>query len=421
MLFTCEQVGIYDPAMKMLLIRLLHALFAALCVWFGYQIIRKMYSEKAAEISGWLLALFWMFPMLSVRNLVEMACIPPLMASIWLVVKKDENYWFYLLAGGLLAGLAFCIRFQTGFFILGAGIAIWMIRGFVPAIWYALGTLITIVVFQGVTDIVVWGYPFAEIRGYAAYNLQHSGDYPNGPWYNYILLIIGLLIPPAGFFLLTGFFKEWKKGLLIFLPVALFFLFHSYFPNKQERFILPILPFVIMLGSAGWLQIYTQSAYWMKHRNLHKGLLYVSLGLNMILLLMLSFSSTKKNRVDAMIYLSRYRHISCYAVENSNHENGIVMPKFYLEKQWPDQFNILSDTDFEQMKTEIDSGSKCKPQFILFMEEENLSVRVERLKKLFPALTYETTIYPSFIDVVMHTLNPVNVNQVTLIYNTGIK
>lgn len=421
LLYTCEKAGIYSPAIKMLLIRLLHAFWAILCVLWGYKIIRKLYDERSAEIAGWLLALFWMLPMLSVRNLVEVACIPPLFGCLWLIVKNEKGLKNLFYLSGLVAGIAFSIRFQTSFFILGLGLALWIKNGFKAALFFGLGTASTILLLQGLVDISVWGYPFAELRGYIDYNIHHSGDYPNGPWYNYTLLLAGVLIPPMSFLLLFGFIREWKKGLLIVLPVMAFFLFHSYFPNKQERFVIPIIPFVLMLGAVGWKNYYESSAFWLTKKWLHQSILYFAVGLNLILLLLLSFSSTKKNRVDAMLYLSKYRNISCLAIENSNHESSVTMPKFYLEKQWPEQYNILKNTDYTQLSDEINTGKKCKPGFVLFLEEEHLKDRLEKLEQVFPGLTYETTISPSFLDEVMHWLNPVNVNQVTVIYRTGEK
>jgi len=411
---TCEKVGIFDPGMKMFLLRMIHALLSFLCVYWAYKIIHKLYDEEAAVAAGWGMALFWMFPMLGVRNLVEVVCIPPLFASVWLIVK--DNQWKNFLLGGLAAGVAFSIRFQTGFFIMGLGLAVLIQQGFFKALWFSVGTVLTIFLFQGIVDIYVWGYPFAELKGYVDYNIHHSGDYPNGPWYNYTLLVAGVFVPPLSFLLLFGFFKEWKKAMIIVLPVLLFFLFHSYFPNKQERFVLPVIPFFLVIGIAGWMQFKQGSAFWSRQKNLWKGIAGFAITLNMVLLLLLSFSSSKKNRVDAMRYLSQYRNISCIAVDNTNHESSVSMPKFYLNKQWPEIWSILKNSDLQIMKSEIDTGNRCKPSFVLLMEEENKDERLAKLNALFPHLTYETTIQPSFVDEVMHWLNPVNVNQVTLIY-----
>jgi hypothetical protein len=50
------------------------------------------------------------------------------------------------------------------------------------------------------------------------------------------------------------------------------------------------------------------------------------------------------------------------------------------------------------------------------MQEENIAQRVAALKKYIPTLSYQATIEPSFIDELMHWLNPVNKNQVSFVY-----
>ena len=64
-------------------------------------------------------------------------------------------------------------------------------------------------------------------------------------------------------------FKNWKKEPLLFWPTFLFFAFHTYFPNKQERFILPVIPMIIIAGFIGAHQIVSKyewnSKKWFKN------------------------------------------------------------------------------------------------------------------------------------------------------------
>lgn len=420
LLQTFEKIGITNPAAKMLWVRILHALLAVCVVYWGYLIVRRLYNESLGMMAGWVLALFWMLPMLGVRNLVEVVCIPPLFAGTALLLKDPDfrkKFFFY---GGMVSGIAFSIRFQTGFYLMGMALAVWIRWGFARAFLFGAGVTISVLLLQGIVDFTVWGYPFAELKGYALYNLGHSGLYPNGPWYNYLLLLIGILIPPVSLMLLFGFGREWKRALIITLPVLFFLFFHSAFPNKQERFILPVVPFILITGLAGWQNFSASSFFWKRNKRLLNGCLIFAVSVNMLLLMLLSFSSSKKNRVDAMLYLSRYRNMQCLVVENTNHANSVIMPKFYLNKQWPLQINILSDSDLQRLELEFNSPGFCKPAHLVFLEEKNISERVSRMQKIFPGLTLEATIQPSFTDKVMHWLNPRNVNQVTYIYRTGL-
>jgi hypothetical protein len=415
-LWTCEKVGVSDPAAKMFLMRLIHAFFSLLVVYWGYLIIEKLYNKKAAALSGWLLAIIWFMPMLGVRNLVEIVCIPFLMYSVWLIIKNDEDKLFNYLLSGFVIGLAFSIRFQIITFIPGLGLALLIKKKFSHAVLFGIGACIGILLIQGLGDILVWGYPFAEFRGYMQYNIDNAHVYPNGPWYSYSLLVMGLLIPPVSLFILFGFFKDWKKNLIIVLPVLTFFIFHSSFPNKQERFILPVLPFIIMVGAAAWSEFYDKSLFWSRNKNSYKGVIIFFLIINTVVLFTLSLSSSKRNRIDAMRYLSKDKTIKCFVVENSLHDGNLQMPRFYLNKIWPRQYDIVENSSIEEFKVMVSDPHSCLPQYVLFMEEKDLDKRVANFKKSFPNIKYETTIEPSFLDKVMYWLNPINSNQTTIIY-----
>ncbi|MGB1671565.1 MAG: hypothetical protein ACPHCT_08820, partial [Flavobacteriales bacterium] len=83
---VCNALGFVDPGRQMLLLRLLHGVFSLLIVGLGFRIAEKLGGERPARWTGWALAAFGLFPLLGVRQLVEMVCIPPLMWSAWVVL-----------------------------------------------------------------------------------------------------------------------------------------------------------------------------------------------------------------------------------------------------------------------------------------------------------------------------------------------
>src|SRR5436189_2913874 len=146
------------------------------------------------------------------------------------------------------------IRFQTMFFAWGAGLYLLVRREWKGALVTGLAAFTAFFITQA-GDLFLWKRPFAEIMAYIDYNLIHSTDYFNRPWYQYFLTVGGLVLPPVSAYLFYAYFKNWKKYLVLFLPSIVFFIFHSYFPNKQERFILPFIPFFIIGGICGWEEI----------------------------------------------------------------------------------------------------------------------------------------------------------------------
>ena len=415
-----KMIGFNDAQGKMYIIRLLHALLSLVIIYASYKITEKLSNKKTANQVGLLLASLWFMPFMSVRNLVEVVCIPFMMYALWIIEDdKRKNIFRKLFFAGFIIGLGISVRFQTIIFAGGIGLALLILKKWKEAIYYSIGVLISVVILQGGIDIYMWGRPFAEMQEYIRYNLANEYSYYVGSWYNYILLILGILIPPVSFFLFFGFFRTWKKHLIIFLPVFLFLAFHSYFPNKQERFILPIVPFIVMLGMIGWNDYLEKSNFWKNRTLLLKRCWIFFMVINFLLLPIITVTYTKKSYVEAMCYLSKFK-IKYLIIEDSNHSSVQMLPYFYAG-QWPSYFEVSSEDKLQRLKPIINNFEKdtsSKQGFVIFYNDENLSTRVDSIKTVLPNLKRDTVIQPGFIDKVMHWLNPVNKNQTIYIYRT---
>ena len=93
-------------------------------------------------------------------------------------------------------------------------------------------------------------------------------------------MVLGLLIPPFSLAWVFGTAREARRLALLVLPPLAFFLFHSAFPNKQERFILPAVPFIVTAGSIGWHAFTEGSGFWQRWGRLHSSLVAVGLVLS---------------------------------------------------------------------------------------------------------------------------------------------
>jgi hypothetical protein len=216
--------------------------------------------------------------------------------------------------------------------------------------------------------------------------------------------------------LFYGFLRTWKKYLLIFIPVAIFFIFHSYFPNKQERFILPILPFIIITGVIGWNEFIDRSRFWMNHRGLLRGFWIFFWILNIAFLIPVTVVYSKRERVEAMVYLSKYKEIKYLLIADADN-NPELFPRFYLG-QWPGIYDTFIGNENSMTMIERISRKPVKnhPRFILFTGSKLKPETIIQARKSFPFLVYETTIEPGLIDKVMHRLNPINMSRYAFIY-----
>ncbi|MDR0566844.1 MAG: glycosyltransferase family 39 protein [Prevotellaceae bacterium] len=413
LLFTLlNAVGLTAPDAKMYVVRALHAVYSLSIVYFGYKIAGRYAGKKPAAQVGWLLAAFWFMPWLSVRNLVEVHCIPFLLWGLWMYIKRDSPGVKTVLLSGLVAGLAFSIRYQAIFMLAGFGLALLCLRQFRSALVWGGGALFSMVAVQGCVDLYFWGKPCVEFIEYLHYNLVvvQPGDYPGGGPFKYVALIAGILIPPVSVFIFAGFFARWRKYLLLFLPSFIFLLFHSFFVNKQERFILTIVPFIIILGAMGWSELlaaYGKVAWLQK---LARGSWKFFVVANALLLCVISVHYSKKARVEAMLYLSRYPQVEQLA----RMSNIPVLPLFYLG-EWPAEQPIDRHDAAAGALRLLESG--MEPRFVLLAADGNVAEQVDALKQHLPELVFEAEIKPSLIDNLMFFLNPRhNVNETIYIY-----
>lgn len=413
-----DYFGLQDPQFNMFLVRFIHTLFSLSVVYYGYRIAEKMGGKTIALHTSLILGLAWFIPMLSVRNLVEVVCVPFLIYAVYILYINDKNdkWWIYILAG-LISGIAFSIRFQTLFFLAGMGLSLLISKKIKGAFLLGLGIFISIVSIQSIPDYFLWKKPFAEFTEYVNYNLENATTYFNKPWYMYVMLLSGILLPPISLFLLFGFFRAFKNNLIVFIPTLVFLLFHSYFPNKQERFIYPAIPFIIILGYYGWYIFKENSAFWKRNVKLYAFLIGFALTLNFIALPVVTTAYTKKSRVEVMDFLRKKGDLKGLVINDSNHENFTLTPRYYLDKWDFPEHGITSNNSPEMLRDYFNRDTLAIfPNYIIFYESENFDARLAQTKKYFPNLTYVTTIEPGFLDNVLHKLNRHNKNVVCFVY-----
>ncbi len=396
-------IGVDDPQTTMYIVRFLHALYSLLIVYFGFKIAELLSNRETARKVGLFLALFWALPFLGVRNLIEVVCIPPLMAGSYYVLTTDRKIRNAFIAGLWLA-LAFVFRYQTLAFTGTLGLVLLFTKKYRELALVAAGFLVAAVVVQGSADTFAWGYPFASFIEYVKYNAAHSEDYTTGPWYNYILLVSGVLIPPVSFFLLFGFLRNWKKTLLLFLPVVVFFILHSSFPNKQERFILPVVPLMMVLSNVGWEEYVRGSTFWLKHRTALKSMWIWFWTVNLVLLILFSTYYCKKTRIESM-YALYGKQVT--AIFQDGGKDGISQPPFFYGGKYPVLMADISTQEQLQYTKAQFAISTVRANFILFYGSDDYDQRIRNIEStLGLKMILQDRFDPSFLDYIFYRLNP---------------
>jgi hypothetical protein len=406
-------IGLTDPKAQMVVVRLLHAIWSLLVVRLGYRIALRLGNERVAWQVGLFLALFYFMPFLAVRNLVETACIPFLMLAMWRVMRRTEGPRpMDVLVAGIWIGLAMNVRFQTIFFAAGFGLAFLLQGQWRATLLATVGVLLPLFVIQGALDLFLWGRPFAELGEYVGYNLLHSTTYFDQPWYNYLLLLAGIFIPPLSLAVLFGFFRS-PRPLVLWLPVLVFLAFHSYFPNKQERFLLPIVPLFFVLGYVAWERWREVSHWWRQRPGLWRGVWRFTWGLNTLLLVGLCFSYSKRSRVEALYLLRDAGPVRGLVIEDSREGDAPMPPLFYLG-QWDVSVVEYKDPGLELLPMLAFEGER-RPNVVLFIGAEDLAERWAHVEAQAGPLEEIGRALPGLLDRTVHWLNPVNRNETIVV------
>jgi len=270
----CALLGIVNPFIQAFVLRLVHG---ALSLW-GVYLFVKLAERLIASVQWRMYAIwFWVFggvvTVFSVHQLVETACIPFVLLAYLYVLKYFERERIGAL---IIAALAFSLsvgmRYQLVFFPLTLGMYLLWKRKWSGAVFfgvfYTLGFAIT-----QIDNLLFWHRPiYQHLLDYQAYNATHFADYPSNV-FSYLALITYYIFPVVtGIFILSlwrgkgasqGVLQGSSKGALqgvsqdslkgasqviyIFLGTVVFIGFHLFFPNRQERFLLPAVPFVLLL------------------------------------------------------------------------------------------------------------------------------------------------------------------------------
>ncbi len=229
--------------------------------------------------------------------------------------------------------------------------------------------------------------------------------------------MLGVMLPPMSFMFLYGAAKNWRKTLLVLLPVLVFFVLHSYFPNKQERFILPVFPAILLLCILGWEETVKGSSFWTRHRKAVRGLWVSFWAINLILLVPFTTFYGKKSMVEAMYELYGKQLTGLVLVGG---KVGTSQPPLFYTGRYPvTYYEINNDEKLREVKEEL-SVSPIEISHVVFFGADDLDRRVQHIETVLGlSLSLERQLEPSLLDVMFYKLNPThNKNEVIFVYRS---
>ena len=205
---------------------------------------------------------------------------------------------------GVVAGsLAFCARPQTGIINLVFFIIPLLHRRWMDLIGASLLGLFFFVL-SGIPDVFLRGEFHYSLKSVFFYNLAHGQSYNPQPWWFYFPI---LFLAVGGLFLFAKYSKStWQRILVMrsfWIGTLLFLSTHMIFSNKFERFLIPIVPTLLLLVMPFWLELW-------QSRNARRIRWSLALIFNFALWPVVSFFTPQSNIIDLCFYLNNHESIT---------------------------------------------------------------------------------------------------------------
>ena len=346
---ACTALGIRDPYVQLELLRVLFGL--TLFVFFNGMALayfKRPEDRRTLFVVLLLLNFTWILPYTRTLFSSEMLSSLLFFGAVWIYMRayRDEGRrsWWPAVLTGFLFSLAFYVRFQTAFFLIG--FAVWMIwpERQVRRIWpLAVGFLIG----AGLNTVLDYAFYHQWVfTPYIYYRVNILEGKASSMGTSSFLVYLGVLAavvlaPPFSIFLLTAGFrtavvKKFKDPLVF--SVICFIAGHCLVAHKEERFLFPIvniLPIFVGWGLPGLRE-------WIDRRRggvraLVRGTAWFSIGLNSVLLIILLFTPYSQ-----MIYFTWQldRHFggaqtTIYTLGRTPFETEHQLPYVFYERATP--------------------------------------------------------------------------------------
>jgi hypothetical protein len=413
----CALIGIINPFIQAFVLRLVHA---ALSLW-GVYLFVKLAERLIASVQWRMYAIwFWVFggvvTVFSVHQLVETACIPFVLLAYLYVLKYFERERMGAL---IIAALAFSfsvgMRYQLVFFPLTLGMYLLWKRKWSGAVLFGIFFTLGFALTQ-IDNLLFWHKPiYQHLLDYQSYNATHFSDYPSNV-FSYLALISYYIFPVVTvvFILslwrgkgasqgvsqgsskdalqdvsqgsskgalqglsegsskgaLQGLSEGSSKGALqgpaegasqiiaIIIGISVFIVFHLLFPNRQERFLLPAVPFVLLLMIRTISKRYPCEAPSAGPCNAPSTGLWInrampwSIYLSIVYTLGYSFFIPKSKYLEASYALYERGDFQNVVIDNWKGEESVWLPMHYVGK-FVHSFSMTNKKSLDQLKQQI--------------------------------------------------------------------
>lgn len=256
--------------------RLILGAFSLLIITLAYRITKIIADKTTALEIAVFLACFWFVPYLSVHPWTSTVALPFLLYGTLLIIKQhnlldnNENEKFHrttFIIAGFFLGLGFAFFYFSLIYFLGIVITLLILKNWKGALMTFIGYIIAIVITQTAIDLVIYHRPFVNITSFFKdfCNLDTTGLLLLSNFYVTALYLLLFMVPPMSLMLVFGFFRVFRKYILLVLPTFIVLVYSIFILNNFDIMFM-VLPTYIIAGYVGWKEFHKQSAFWAKNK-----------------------------------------------------------------------------------------------------------------------------------------------------------
>ena len=256
--------------------RLLLGAFSLLIITIAYRITKIIADKTTALEIATFGALLWGVPFVTVHPFAGVVALPFILYGTLLIIKQhnlldnneiEKSHRTSFIIAGFCLGLGFAVYYHSLIYYIGILITLFILKNWKGALMTLIGYIVAVGITQTVVDLVIYHRPFvAMTRFFSEY----------GSCFNYIfglelnIKLVGLflllaLVPPMSVMLIFGFFRVFRKYILLVLPTLLALLYAIIALNDFDALLLTV-PTYVIAGYVGWKEFHKSSAFWTKNK-----------------------------------------------------------------------------------------------------------------------------------------------------------
>jgi hypothetical protein len=301
-----QRLGVEESALLVYVGRLVVVGFSGVNIWLVFKVASRAFASVPVGILAALfLALNKLHASFATTVFPRTVSTTFVLLAVWFLLDRPSKRLSVGLAG-IALGAAAAVRFSEAIFIMPALIHLVLDKRSRDALLLTGSFLATASLVVGVSDAIYWGEPFSSAKNITAYTLSWSTTRGHQPFYHYFttvqswsdwltigLVLVSLKLVPS------------RLALWAFLPLLLL----SLLPHKESRYLLPAVPFFVMLAAAVFWHLLKEA------RGARSTLILVLLvGMVLMEVTFLRFRSSE-GAVDAARYVASRPHATGVVVQ----------------------------------------------------------------------------------------------------------